>query len=181
MVGLFFKLHSSCSENFKCSTKRNPIKSSIPSHVQSTAYSSLGFTINSIMNPSSSLATITPIPSNPTPLHFLHDYTHLLALADLDPETAKLAIGILSPVFSAFSFLFIVRIVMSWYPKLPVGKFPYVLAYAPTEPILVPTRKVIPPLGGVDVTPVVWFALISFMSEILVGPQGLLRLLSQHV
>ncbi|CAA0405711.1 unnamed protein product [Arabidopsis thaliana] len=103
-----------------------------------------------------------------------------ISLADLDPGTAKLAIGILGPALSAFGFLFILRIVMSWYPKLPVDKFPYVLAYAPTEPILVQTRKVIPPLAGVDVTPVVWFGLVSFLSEILVGPQGLLVLVSQQ-
>ncbi|XP_006282723.2 protein COFACTOR ASSEMBLY OF COMPLEX C SUBUNIT B CCB3, chloroplastic [Capsella rubella] len=101
-------------------------------------------------------------------------------LADLDPGTAKVAIGILGPALSAFGFLFILRIVMSWYPKLPVDKFPYVLAYAPTEPILVQTRKVIPPLAGVDVTPVVWFGVLSFLSEILVGPQGLLVLVSQQ-
>ncbi|XP_078442487.1 cofactor assembly, complex C (B6F) [Wolffia australiana] len=109
--------------------------------------------------------------------HFLNN----LLLMDLDPSSAKLAISIIGPFLSAYGFLFIARIVMSWYPKLPVGKFPYVLAYAPTEPVLVLTRKVIPPLGGVDVTPVVWFGLISFLNEILVGPQGLLVLLSQQV
>jgi len=103
-----------------------------------------------------------------------------LFFLDLDPATAKLVIPFLGPFLSAFAFLFILRIVMSWYPKLPVGKFPYVLAYAPTEPLLIPTRKVIPPLGGVDVTPVVWFGLLSFLNEILVGPQGLLVLLSQQ-
>lgn len=102
-------------------------------------------------------------------------------MADLDPQTAKLLIGITGPLLSAFSFLFIARIVMSWYPKLPTEKFPYAIAYAPTEPFLLATRKVIPPVGGVDVTPVVWFGLVSFLNEILVGPQGLLVLLSQQV
>lgn len=32
---------------------------------------------------------------------------------------------------------------------------------------------------GVDVTPVVWFALLSFLNEILLGRQGLLVLLSE--
>lgn len=104
----------------------------------------------------------------------------LLLVADLDPGTAKLVIGILGPFLSGFAFLFILRIVMSWYPKLPVGKFPYVIAYAPTEPFLTATRKLIPPLGGVDVTPVVWFGLVSFLNEILLGPQGLLVLISQQ-
>lgn len=102
-------------------------------------------------------------------------------LGDLDPATAKLIIGITGPTLSVFGFLFIARIVMSWYPKLPVDKFPYVIAYAPTEPILAATRKLIPPVGGVDVTPVVWFGLLSFFNEIMLGPQGLLVLLSQQV
>jgi YggT family protein len=101
-------------------------------------------------------------------------------LADLDPDTAKLAIGILGPLFAAFNLLFIVRIVMSRYPQLPVGKFPFVIAYAPTEPVLGPTRRLIPPVGGVDVSPVIWLAILSFVSEILLGQQGLLVLLSQQ-
>ncbi|XP_021848243.1 protein COFACTOR ASSEMBLY OF COMPLEX C SUBUNIT B CCB3, chloroplastic [Spinacia oleracea] len=113
--------------------------------------------------------------------HIISELKQNLLILDLDPATAKVAIPFIGPFLSAFSFLFIARIVMSWYPKLPVGKFPYVLAYAPTEPILAPTRKVIPPLGGVDVTPVVWFGLLSFLNEILVGPQGLLVLLSQQM
>jgi len=40
-----------------------------------------------------------------------------------------------------------------------------------------------PRLGrsGVDVSPIVWVALTSFMNEILVGKQGLLVLLAQKV
>ncbi|KAL6613748.1 hypothetical protein ACP70R_036018 [Stipagrostis hirtigluma subsp. patula] len=108
-------------------------------------------------------------------------YRAAAVLGDLDPATAKAVAGVAGPALSALGFLFILRIVMSWYPRLPVTKFPYVLAYAPTEPFLAVTRKVIPPLGGVDVTPVVWFGLVSFLNEILVGPQGLLVLLSQQV
>ncbi|XP_021724662.1 protein COFACTOR ASSEMBLY OF COMPLEX C SUBUNIT B CCB3, chloroplastic-like [Chenopodium quinoa] len=113
--------------------------------------------------------------------HIFNELKHNILLIELDAATAKATIPFIGPFLSAFSFLFILRIVMSWYPRLPVGKFPYVLAYAPTEPLLVPTRKVIPPLGGVDVTPVVWFGLLSFLNEILVGPQGLLVLLSQQM
>ena len=39
---------------------------------------------------------------------------HNISLADLDPGTAKLAIGILGPALSAFGFLFILRIVISY-------------------------------------------------------------------
>ncbi|MCO5588870.1 hypothetical protein L7F22_042830 [Adiantum nelumboides] len=98
-------------------------------------------------------------------------------LADLDPA---LLIRILSPVFTSLNFLFIIRIVMSWYPQLPVDKFPYIIAFAPTEPVLEPTRRLVPPIGGVDISPVIWVAIMSFLNEILLGQQGLLILLSQQ-
>ena len=44
----------------------------------------------------------------------------------------------------------------------------------PTEPVLVLTRKVVAPIGGVDVTPVIWVGLISLFRELLVGQQGVL-------
>ncbi|CAA2969190.1 protein COFACTOR ASSEMBLY OF COMPLEX C SUBUNIT B CCB3, chloroplastic-like [Olea europaea var. sylvestris] len=144
-----------------------------------TAYCCLRVPVSYATIPSSSGHEILEISTSIS--HSATELTENLVLMDLDPATAKLAIGVLGPFLSAFGFLFILRIVMSWYPKLPVEKIPYVIAYAPTEPFLVQTRKVIPPLGGVDVTPVVWFGLISFLNEILVGPQGLLVLLSKQV
>jgi YggT family protein len=39
---------------------------------------------------------------------------------------------------------------------------------------LAPTRRLIQPIGGVDVAPVVWVGLVSLLRELLVGQQGLL-------
>lgn len=110
----------------------------------------------------------------------LHSISQGVPLADIDPGTARIAITVLGPLFAALNLLFIVRIVMSWYPQLPANKFPFVIAYVPTEPVLGPTRRLIPPVGGVDVAPVIWVAMMSFMNEILLGQQGLLVLLSQQ-
>lgn len=102
-----------------------------------------------------------------------------LPLAEINPETAKILSFVLRPLFSGLNFLFIIRIVMSWYPQLPVNKLPYSIVFTPTEPVLGPTRRLIPPVGGVDVAPVIWVAFMSFLNEILLGQQGLLILLSQ--
>ncbi|XAR50828.1 hypothetical protein NMG60_11005275 [Bertholletia excelsa] len=150
-----------------------------PNHGTWSTKSSMCCFVRVASSPSIELSALDKAITDPS--NAASGFMQRLVLVDLEPATAKLAIALLGPFLSAFSFLFILRIVMSWYPKLPVGKFPYVIAYAPTEPLLIPTRKVIPPLGGVDVTPVVWFGLISFLNEILVGPQGLLVLLSQQV
>ncbi|MCM1985064.1 YggT family protein [Lyngbya confervoides] len=86
----------------------------------------------------------------------------------------------LSILLGVFILLFIFRIVLTWYPQAELGKFPFVLAYFPTEPFLAPTRKLIPPLGGVDITPILWVGIVSFLREILLGQQGLLHLMQIH-
>ena len=47
------------------------------------------------------------------------------------------------------------------------------------EPVLAATRKVVKPFNGLDVSPIVWVALLSFLSEILTGPQGILILIER--
>ena len=104
--------------------------------------------------------------------------TQLAASEPLDPETAKAVAGALGPFFNIATIMFIVRIVMTWYPSVPYTRLPWVVAYVPTEPLLKPTRSLVPPVGGVDVSPIIWVGMISFMNEILLGKQGLLILLS---
>ena len=76
--------------------------------------------------------------------------------------------------------LCIFRIILTWYPQVDLKKFPYVLAYLPTEPFLAPTRKIIPPLGGVDISPIVWVGIFSLLREILLGQQGIITLAIRH-
>lgn len=74
------------------------------------------------------------------------------------------------------TLLFIFRIVLTWYPNVDLTQFPYKLVYLPTEPFLVPTRKIIQPLGGIDITPIVWLGIFTLLREILLGQQGLITL-----
>ncbi len=74
------------------------------------------------------------------------------------------------------TLLFIFRIVLTWYPQVELTGFPWLLVFWPTEPLLVPVRKWIPPIGGVDIAPVIWVGLITLLRELLVGQQGLLRM-----
>ena len=74
------------------------------------------------------------------------------------------------------TLLFIFRIVLTWYPQVELTRFPWLLIFWPTEPLLAPVRKWIPPIGGVDIAPVIWVGLISLLRELLVGQQGLLRM-----
>ncbi|OUT69150.1 MAG: YggT family protein [Synechococcus sp. TMED19] len=76
-------------------------------------------------------------------------------------------------LLAAWTLLFLFRIVLTWYPQLSSDNPLVALVVVPTEPLLAPTRRLIPPIGGVDVTPVIWVGLVSLLRELLVGQQGL--------
>ena len=93
--------------------------------------------------------------------------------------TIHLWLGLL---LAAWTVAFLVRIVMTWYPQKNLEQGFWRLIAFPTEVFLVFTRKLVPPIGGVDVTPVIWVGLVSLVRELLVGQQGLLSqiLLKSH-
>ncbi len=91
----------------------------------------------------------------------------------------NLTVWILSLVLGTLTLLFIFRIVLTWYPQVDLNRFPLNLVAWPTEPFLAPTRKLIPPLGGVDITPIVWVGICSLLREIFLGQQGLLTMMSR--
>ncbi len=84
---------------------------------------------------------------------------------------AHFVIGLL---LSIWTVAFLIRIVLSWYPEVSLSKGFWSLAALLTEPILSFTRRFVAPIGGVDVTPVIWVGLVSLLRELLVGQQGLL-------
>ena len=82
-----------------------------------------------------------------------------------------LALGLL---LAGLTLAFLLRIVLTWYPQVDLNRGFWPLIAWPTEPFLAATRKVVSPIGGVDVTPVIWVGLLSLVRELLVGQQGLL-------
>merc|ERR1719261_2011286 len=94
------------------------------------------------------------------------DNTVLLAASDTAwIGTTKAVVG---PLLSIFTVLFLFRVVLSWFPKYDLNALPWNIAAWPTEPIPKPTRRLIPPVAGVDISPLVWVAIMSFFSEVLI-------------
>jgi YggT family protein len=82
-----------------------------------------------------------------------------------------LALGLL---LGLWTLLFLFRIVLTWYPQVDLGQGWGRWVGLPTELVLAPTRRLIQPIGGVDVAPVVWVGLVTLLRELLVGQQGLI-------
>jgi YggT family protein len=81
---------------------------------------------------------------------------------------------VLGLLLAALTLAFLLRIVLTWYPQVDLKQGAWPLIAWPTEPVLSLTRRVVAPIGGVDVTPVIWVGLLSLLRELLVGQQGVL-------
>jgi len=81
---------------------------------------------------------------------------------------------VLGLLLAALTLAFLLRIVLTWYPQVDLKQGAWPLIAWPTEPVLSLTRRVVAPIGGVDVTPVIWVGLLSLLRELLVGQQGML-------
>ena len=86
---------------------------------------------------------------------------------------------LLGIILSFLTLVFLLRLIMTWYPKINGENGFWIIVTLPTNQILNITKKIIPPIGGVDVSPVIWIGIISFIREILVGQQGLIKLAIQ--
>ena len=64
---------------------------------------------------------------------------------------------------SYLTIVFLIRLILTWYPKIDLSKGLWLLISIPSNSILNLTRKLIPPIGGVDVGPVIWIGIVSFL------------------
>jgi YggT family protein len=91
-----------------------------------------------------------------------------------------LAIPSLDLFINLLNVLFLARTIISWYPKTNKQTFPFNGIFWLTEPLLVPARQLVPPAFGVDISPIVWIMVLSFLREILLGQQGILTLMERN-
>lgn len=72
-------------------------------------------------------------------------------------------------LFDLIKLILIVRILFTWFPNIDWWKQPFKFLHDFTEPILAPFRKIIPPIGGFDLSPIFAFMALSLVKNILLG------------
>jgi YggT family protein len=92
-------------------------------------------------------------------------------------DTTEIGLLGLNIFLGLLILLNVFRIILTWYPQISLDKFPFKLIAIPTEPLLFLLRKLIPPLGGVDITPVIGVGIFSLIREMLLGQQGILTMM----
>lgn len=65
--------------------------------------------------------------------------------------------ALIAQLLNVYLFAILARLVLSWFPISPGGAMASVFSflYTITEPVLGPVRRIIPPLGPVDISPIV--------------------------
>jgi YggT family protein len=72
---------------------------------------------------------------------------------------------VLGYAVNVYTLLLLVYAVISWVPDLRRGRWVYYLASV-IEPVLIPIRRIIPPLGGLDLA----FLVLLLVLQLLVRP-----------
>ena len=74
---------------------------------------------------------------------------------------------LLGALFTIYTWILVIRVLISWVSPDPFNPFVQFLIKA-TDPVLEPLRRVIPPLGPIDITAVVALLILQALRHFLV-------------
>ncbi|MUG91216.1 YggT family protein [Scytonema sp. UIC 10036] len=81
----------------------------------------------------------------------------------------NLLINTLYQFVQIYSILLIIRVLLSWFPNISWGSQPFAALSQITDPYLNLFRSIIPPLGGMDFSPILAFLLLNVLSSLLMS------------
>jgi YggT family protein len=78
-------------------------------------------------------------------------------------------LSLLCSLVNVYFIILVARIIMSWFPVTPGTPMASVVSilYDLTEPVLGPFRRIIPPIGMIDISPIVVFFALSIVRQIV--------------
>jgi YggT family protein len=83
------------------------------------------------------------------------------------------SIGLLATTLATFVQIYVAlmifRVLLSWFPNINWYDPPFSILSQLTDPYLNLFRSIIPPLGGIDFSPLIAFFVLQFGSDILIG------------
>ena len=75
--------------------------------------------------------------------------------------------GLIQGALYVFIIILLIRVIFSWISPHPTNPI-YLLTYRVTEPVLAPVRRVLPPMSGIDLSPLI----VTFVTYFLIGLVG---------
>ncbi|MBF2017798.1 MAG: YggT family protein [Rivularia sp. T60_A2020_040] len=84
----------------------------------------------------------------------------------------SLLINTLLTFIQIYSFLLIARVLLTWFPQIEWYNQPFAALSQITDPYLNLFRNIIPPLGGIDLSPLLAFLALNLASGLLASLAG---------
>ena len=78
---------------------------------------------------------------------------------------------VLVQAISIYQFILIIRVLLTWFPNLDMSNPILLNLCAITDPYLNFFRGIIPPLGGLDLSPILAFVVLNISQNLLVKVQ----------
>ncbi|MBW4612393.1 MAG: YggT family protein [Desmonostoc vinosum HA7617-LM4] len=78
-----------------------------------------------------------------------------------------LLITTLATFITFYSYLLIIRVLLTWFPTINWYNQPFAALSQITDPYLNLFRSIIPPLGGIDFSPILAFLLLNLVGGLL--------------
>ncbi len=72
-------------------------------------------------------------------------------------------------IFDLITFLLVISVLLTWFPKINWYKEPFRTLKAFSDIFFLPLRKIIPPIGMIDISPIIAFILLGVIRNIVVG------------
>lgn len=74
---------------------------------------------------------------------------------------------LLANVIEIYTFVLLIRILMTWIPNLDPHNPIVQMLLQVTDPVLEPARRLIPPIGMIDISPIVVFIALGIIQQLL--------------
>jgi YggT family protein len=83
--------------------------------------------------------------------------------------TTHLLTSTIGTFISIYSTLIIIRVLLTWFPNIDWYNQPFAALSQITDPYLNLFRSIIPPLGGIDISPILAILLLQVAGSLIGG------------
>jgi YggT family protein len=87
-------------------------------------------------------------------------------------SSTQLLVNTLATFIQIYSVLIIIRILLTWFPTIDWYNQPFAALSQITDPYLNIFRSIIPPLGGIDISPILAILLLNLAGGLVGGLSG---------
>jgi len=87
-------------------------------------------------------------------------------------SSTQLLVNTLATFIQIYSVLIIIRVLLTWFPSIDWYNQPFAALSQITDPYLNLFRSIIPPLGGIDISPILAILLLNLAGSLVGGLSG---------